>query len=123
MGTFEVVIRKLDGQALCRMDMSKAELMGKRVMVGRAEDCDLRIAAPSVSRHHCVIEQDEDEQWIVRDLGSTHGVQVDGERVNQVELRDGLKVCIGPAVLEFQNAAERPVPAGVASAIAREFRS
>ena len=42
---------------------------------------------------------------IVRDLGSTHGVKVDGSRVEETTSAPGLEVTIGPAVLKFQLAA------------------
>ena len=38
-------------------------------------------------------------RFYVRDLGSTHGVKVDGSRVEETSIRPGLEVTIGPAVL------------------------
>src|SRR5262245_7618144 len=49
----------------------------KEVIVGRDETCDIRILAKSVSREHCAIEQDGDE-LILRDLGSSGGTYLDG---------------------------------------------
>src|SRR5438132_11794592 len=98
---YELVICSSDGKALKRFDLSRAEASRKRIIVGRAEDCDIRIAAPSVSRHHCAIEPDEDD-WIIRDLGSAHGVEMEGVKIEQADIKDGLTVRIGPAVLRFQ---------------------
>lgn len=112
---YELVIRTIDGKELRRFDLARAEAARKRVVIGRADDCDIRIACNSVSRHHCAIEPDDDE-WIVRDLGSTHGVLRDGVRVPMAEVRDGLTVQIGPAVLQFQTATAR-----IAAELAKEL--
>lgn len=114
---FELTICNSQGEVLRRYDMDRAERAHKRVLIGRADDCDVRIAHAMVSRHHCSIEPVNDgdekdasgaghEEWIVRDLGSTHGVLVNGERVPEVTLRPGLQVVIGPAVLKFDLAAK-----------------
>jgi pSer/pThr/pTyr-binding forkhead associated (FHA) protein len=113
---YELVIRTIDGKELRRFDLARVESAHRRVIIGRAEDCDIRIASPSVSRHHCAIEPDEDDEWIIRDLGSTHGVVQGGVKVSQAEIRDGLTVQIGPAVLQFQSSSAR-----IAAELAREM--
>ncbi|MDY7110659.1 MAG: FHA domain-containing protein [Planctomycetota bacterium] len=70
------------------------------VIVGRDETCDIRIMAKSVSREHCAIEQ-QGEELVVRDLGSSGGTFVQGDRINTVTIQDGLEVNVGPAVLKF----------------------
>ena len=70
------------------------------VIVGRDETCDIRIAARSVSREHCAIEQ-QGRDLILRDLGSSGGTFVAGNRVDTVRLEDGMQVTVGPAVLKF----------------------
>ena len=61
---------------------------------------DIRILAKSVSREHCAIEQDGDD-LVLRDLGSTGGTFLDGSRVEKVRLQDGMEINVGPAVLKF----------------------
>lgn len=100
---FELVICSHDGTVLKRFDLARVEAARKRVVIGRAEDCDIRINALSVSRHHVAIEPDEGD-WIVRDLGSTCGMTLDGVKINRADVRDGLRVAIGPAVLQFKAA-------------------
>ena len=112
---YELVICTSEGKPLKRFDLSPAEQSRKRVVVGRAEDCDIRIASSAVSRHHCVIEPDEGD-WIIRDLGSTHGVELEGVKIEQTNIRNGLQVRIGPAVLKFQTMTAR-----VAADVAREM--
>ena len=54
-------------------------------VVGRKEDCDLRLEHKSVSKMHCVIVK-TDGLLLVRDLGSTNGTRVNGQRVRRAAL-------------------------------------
>src|SRR5258708_7899083 len=54
---------------------------GASLIVGRAEDCSLRIDDPSVSRHHAAIERTEGGRWLLRDLGSSNGTRIGGRRL------------------------------------------
>lgn len=113
---FELTVCTTEGKPLKRFDLSRlidaAEGaaatggVGSRVVVGRAEDCDIRIKSSSISRHHCAIELDEDD-WVIRDLGSTHGTLVEGVQISEAAIVPGLEVVIGPAVLKFESAANR----------------
>ncbi len=51
--------------------------------IGRSRDCDIVIASAEVSREHAEIRP-ADGGWIVFDLGSTNGVQVNGSTVGGV---------------------------------------
>jgi DNA-binding NtrC family response regulator len=68
-----------------------------RQIVGRGEDCDVRLAGRDVSRRHALLIRDGDS-WFVCDLASRNGVHVDGERVTQAELRGGSVLRVGDAV-------------------------
>jgi adenylate cyclase len=70
------------------------------VIVGRESSCDIQILARSVSREHCAIER-SGESFVLRDLGSSAGTFLNGERVEKVELQDGIEVTLGPALLKF----------------------
>ena len=50
------------------------------VVVGRHPSCDARLDSLRLSRHHCCLTQEHGE-IIVRDLGSTNGIRINGERV------------------------------------------
>lgn len=75
-------------------------LQTRKFLVGREQDCQLRPASDSVSRHHCVFTVD-DFSVRLRDLGSTNGTFVNGQRVQgQAILQPGDRILIGK--LEFE---------------------
>ncbi|MFT4592844.1 MAG: two-component system cell cycle response regulator [Phycisphaerales bacterium] len=73
----------------------------EELIIGRDEDCDIRIKSPVVSREHCTIEQDSTGSLVLTDSESTAGTFVDEMKIASVRLEDGLEVVIGPAVLKF----------------------
>jgi predicted component of type VI protein secretion system len=77
---------------------SKEFPLGKLpVHIGRGEDCKVRVPLPSVSRKHCELLI-EDDEFAVKDLGSSNGTYVNGERVRSHELVPGDLLALGPCV-------------------------
>ncbi|GIT00808.1 MAG: hypothetical protein CM1200mP26_25200 [Acidimicrobiales bacterium] len=72
------------------------------IRLGRAADNDLVISHPSISAHHAELHFDG-EQFLLRDLSSSNGTFVNGERVTSATLDTGDIVHLGPVALEFQN--------------------
>jgi predicted component of type VI protein secretion system len=64
---------------------SPIEIVKDLTLVGRKEDCDLRLEHKSVSKMHCVLVKTEG-LLILRDLGSTNGTRVNGKRVRRASL-------------------------------------
>ena len=64
---------------------SPVELAKDMVLVGRKDDCDLRLDHKSVSKLHCVLVK-TDGLLLLRDLGSTNGTRVNGQRVRRAAL-------------------------------------
>ena len=54
-----------------------------KLVIGRAEDCDLRVSSEFVSSHHCALLLD-DYTLRIRDLGSKNGTFVNGRRVGTI---------------------------------------
>jgi pSer/pThr/pTyr-binding forkhead associated (FHA) protein len=64
------------------------------LLFGRHEECDVQLNSKKVSRRHCVLAQVND-YLVIRDLGSTNGVRINGERVAEGKLRPGDELQIG----------------------------
>jgi pSer/pThr/pTyr-binding forkhead associated (FHA) protein len=69
--------------------------------IGRGADVDIRIDDPGASRNHAEIVMGS--PLILRDLNSTNGTTVDGQRVTELELREGTAIKIGSTTLIFRN--------------------
>ncbi len=63
------------------------------VVVGRHPACDARLDSLRVSRHHCCMMQ-ENGEVVVRDLGSTNGIRINGQRVEMGRLKPGDELSI-----------------------------
>src|SRR4051794_18878033 len=61
------------------------ELVKDLTLVGRKEDCDIQLDHKSISKQHCVIVK-TDGLLLLRDLGSTNGTRVNGQRVRRAAL-------------------------------------
>jgi predicted component of type VI protein secretion system len=64
------------------------------LLIGRHQECDIQIDARKISRRHCCIAQVGDE-LVVRDLGSTNGIRINGVRVVEGRLKAGDELTIG----------------------------
>lgn len=63
------------------------------VVVGRHTGCDVRLESARVSRRHCCIGLDR-EGVLIRDLGSTNGTRINGQRIETGLLRPGNELVI-----------------------------
>lgn len=71
------------------------------LVIGKAPSSGLVLADSAVSRSHCEVVRLH-EGYMIRDLGSTNGTQVDGLRVKEAFLRPGARIQVGKAVVLFQ---------------------
>jgi adenylate cyclase len=62
--------------------------------IGRRESCDICLRFPNISGMHCQLIF-RDGYWYLRDLGSTNGTKVNGNRVVQKMLHPEDEVSIG----------------------------
>lgn len=69
--------------------------------IGRSEDSDVFLVDPSVSRNHAVVEF-EAGAAVVRDLDSTNGTFVNGERVKTRRLSSGDVITFGNTQLRLE---------------------
>jgi hypothetical protein len=88
-------------QALLVGEGKRNRLGGTKVVLGRSRDCDIVMADPNVSRRHAELRRDG-ARWSVFDLGSTNGIKVNGQRVDQATLNDGDRVTLGVTDMTFE---------------------
>lgn len=68
------------------------------LVIGRSSECKLRVPVDSVSRQHCELAENDDEELVIRDLKSSNGTFVNRERVKERELIPGDLLSVGPVV-------------------------
>ena len=81
--------------------------LGSEVMtIGRRESCDICLKFQNISGTHCELAL-KDGVWHLRDLNSTNGVKVNGERTLRRPLRPGDEIGIAGRkyVIQYQVAA------------------
>jgi hypothetical protein len=77
-------------------------LSSDRVVVGRSRECDVRVDDGNVSRRHFELVHEPPSTWVVVDLESTNGTEVNGRKVQRrTELDDGDRITIGGTELVF----------------------
>jgi pSer/pThr/pTyr-binding forkhead associated (FHA) protein len=76
-------------------------------LVGRKEDCDLRLDHKSVSKLHCVIVK-TDGLLLLRDLGSTNGTRVNGTRIRRAALLPNDQLTIANYSFKIRLGGEEP---------------
>lgn len=72
----------------------EATLADQPVRIGRHRDMDIRVTDRWASRCHCEVGQIDGSLW-VRDLGSKHGVFVNGFHVTSTHLMPGDRLTVG----------------------------
>lgn len=71
------------------------------VHFGRGDDNDIHIDSGSVSSEHAVMERTIGG-YILKDLGSTNGIKLNGERVDKINLRNGQEIHLGDVEFGFE---------------------
>jgi pSer/pThr/pTyr-binding forkhead associated (FHA) protein len=83
------------------------KVLGKSLVIGRGEECDLRLSDGDVSRAHCRIEHAAGG-YILVDLGSRNGTLLDGQRITRRLLCDGDALRVGSHTLLFESGVAAP---------------
>jgi adenylate cyclase len=83
----------INGQLLTTGGGDPIPLLQARLVIGRREDCDICLRFPNISGQHCELTF-QDGFWVLRDLGSTNGTKVNGERISVRPLRPGDEINI-----------------------------
>lgn len=72
------VIMEIPGNEAREFDY---EFEQARITLGRDQNNDIQIPLSTVSRNHCAIYIDQDGEWYIEDLRSTHGTIHNGKQV------------------------------------------
>jgi len=69
--------------------------LGDRLRIGRADDNDLSLSNPGVSRYHATIARDADGGYTIADQGSANGTAVNGRRIaGPTRLQPGDRIAV-----------------------------
>jgi len=79
-------------------------------VVGRGEDCAVRLAVPEVSRHHLEIFP-QDDCWWARDLASSNGTLVNERPIDRLQLLGTVTLQLGRQGPRMRVTAPPPAPA------------
>jgi pSer/pThr/pTyr-binding forkhead associated (FHA) protein len=86
------------------------ELSVEKTTVGRVEDNAFQIAEPSVSSHHAeIILRGNDV--VIKDLGSTNGTYINGEKITEAVLKPGQVLKFGTVELRLDGEGAAAAPA------------
>jgi type II secretory ATPase GspE/PulE/Tfp pilus assembly ATPase PilB-like protein len=77
-----------------------------KVTIGRSPENTIPLIDERASRKHCIIELDQQNCWIVRDLNSRNGTKVNDEKINAAILKPGDVLKVGSH--EFLVEGDRP---------------
>jgi len=70
-------------------------------------DCDIALLHETVSGRHAIIYQEAiSEDWILKDLESTNGTYVDGQRQQEITLHHGMVIWLGDVEVRFEVGAQ-----------------
>ena len=80
------------------------ELKAERTTVGRVDDNAFQISEPSISSHHCEILL-RGADIVVKDLNSTNGTFISGEKVTEAPLKPGQILRLGQVEMRLETGA------------------
>ncbi|MHA1651799.1 MAG: FHA domain-containing protein [Candidatus Helarchaeota archaeon] len=80
---------------------SSLKLYKRKIIIGRASDCDIVIDDPYISKKHAQIQFKDGVAYII-DLGSKNGTFVDNRRISSQPLSSGATIKIGETKIKFQ---------------------
>jgi hypothetical protein len=100
----------LTGAVVVRLPEGRVARFSRSFHIGRDATCEVHLADTQVSRRHAEVSRQRGE-WIIRDLQSSNGLFVDGQRVEVAALGDGVSVRFGVDGPTLHVAPERTAPA------------
>ncbi len=107
-GRSEAKIKFIGGER----DSQSVDVPVPGCFIGREMDNDIRFDVDKVSRYHAKIEYRDDGNWHIKDLGSSNGTFVNGQKVAEDSLlRSGDMISVGDNRMLFRETRiEEPGP-------------
>lgn len=86
-------------------------LIAPKLLVGRRSSCDIKLDFQNVSSHHCELEL-RGGYWYIRDLGSSNGIKVNGERCTSKCITPGDMISIAKHAftIQYEVTGDSPAP-------------
>ena len=84
-------------------------LLKPELSIGRAGSCNIALRYPNVSARHCQLSF-RDGYWHLKDLGSSNGIKVNGQRVEERYLHPGDEVTIAKHRFEIDYKSDPNAP-------------
>jgi hypothetical protein len=88
--------------------INQAFTLGDRTLIGRADDCDLRVDLEGVAPRHAEILQDDEGGLVLRNMDASHQTLLNGEAVEQAALASGDEIRIAACRWVLQAPGLRP---------------
>ena len=107
----DIRVRILDGPSAG----TEYAISGSVVRIGRGEDNDIVLPDSNASRNHAELVRDGNGRYVVRDLGSRNGIQVNRKKVPQAALANGDRILVGSTNMEFVSGGGAAAGSGTAA--------
>ena len=91
------------------------ELKSDKTTIGRVEDNTHQIAEASISSHHCEVLL-QGNQVVIKDLNSTNGTFINGEKIIEAVLKPGQTLRLGQVEIQLATEGSPVTPAPGATA-------
>ena len=67
----------------------------KTITIGRSDEFDIQLADSSCSREQAIIEFNDNNKPVLKDLDSTNGTFVNGAKITEINIENGDKILLG----------------------------
>jgi hypothetical protein len=84
-----------------RWGTNDVSLTAATTTIGRSSDCDIVLSDPNVSRRHAEVRR-AGAAYVLVDLGSTNGTEINGQRVEETSLMPGDVIGVGQTRITFE---------------------
>ncbi|MCS7296858.1 MAG: FHA domain-containing protein [Bacteroidia bacterium] len=90
--------------------MAATSIPKRTLLLGRSSECDVILNHPEVSGRHALLTILPDGKVEVRDVGSTNGTFINGQRVMTGILQTGDKLTLGTYAVDWEEILKNPPP-------------